>query len=148
MDYVLLAAAVRGADRTACRAARGSTENVVELMASKIQKLDPSARAALEIGATLAVVIGPAGRIAGYTLAADLSVASDAPDRHYRPGVRLRARDGFCPLAPRVLPASAVPAPDALLLSVSVDGGPAHRPGRRRSRDATRSVVRAGRCNR
>ncbi len=87
----------------------------------------PADAAALEIGATLAVVIGPAGRIAGYTLAADLSVASDAPDRHYRPGVRLRARDGFCPLAPRVLPASAVPAPDALLLSVSVDGGPAQR---------------------
>lgn len=84
--------------------------------------------AELEIGATLAIVIGPgAGAIAGFTLAADLSVASDAPDRHYRPGVRLRARDGFCPLASRVLPASAVPAPDARVLSVAIDGGPAHR---------------------
>lgn len=85
------------------------------------------ADAELEIGATLAIVIGHGGSIAGYTLAADLSVASDAPDRHYRPGVRLRARDGFCPLASRVVPASAVPAPDARVLSVSIDGGPARR---------------------
>lgn len=81
----------------------------------------PADATALEIGATLAIVIGPRG-IAGYTLAADLCVASDAVDRHYRPGVRQRARDGFCPVAPRVLPASAVPAPDALELVTSIDG--------------------------
>jgi 5-oxopent-3-ene-1,2,5-tricarboxylate decarboxylase / 2-hydroxyhepta-2,4-diene-1,7-dioate isomerase len=88
----------------------------------------PADAPALEIGATLAIVIGSgAGRIAGYTLAADLSVASDAADRHYRPGVRQRARDGFCPLAARVVPASEVPSPDALSLTVSIDGEVAQR---------------------
>jgi 5-oxopent-3-ene-1,2,5-tricarboxylate decarboxylase / 2-hydroxyhepta-2,4-diene-1,7-dioate isomerase len=83
----------------------------------------PADAEALEIGATLAVVIGSgANRIAGYTLAADLSIASDAVDRHYRPDVRQRARDGFCPLASRVLPAADVPSPDALKLVVSIDG--------------------------
>lgn len=95
------------------------------------------ADAAVEVGATLAVLIGRPTRrvaaadalahVAGYTLAADLCLASDAPDRHYRPGVRQRARDGFCPLAPRVVPASAVPAPDELQLTVSIDGAPAQR---------------------
>lgn len=88
----------------------------------------PADAPALEIGATLAIVMGP-GHVAGYTLAADLGIASDAIDRHYRPGVRQRARDGFCPLASRVLPAADVPSPDALNLVVSIDGEVVQRAG-------------------
>lgn len=88
----------------------------------------PADAPALEIGATLAIVMG-AGHVAGYTLAADLGIASDATDRHYRPGVRQRARDGFCPLASRVLPAADVPSPDALTLVISIDGEVVQRAG-------------------
>jgi len=92
----------------------------------------PADASELEVGASLAIVIGRTACcvaeaqaldfIAGYTIAADLSVALDTPDRHYRPNVRLRARDGFCPLGPRVWPAAAVARPDALAVSVAVDG--------------------------
>jgi 5-oxopent-3-ene-1,2,5-tricarboxylate decarboxylase / 2-hydroxyhepta-2,4-diene-1,7-dioate isomerase len=91
---------------------------------------------AVEIGASLAIVIGRTACrvaeaqaldfVAGYTIAADLSVASDAPERHYRPAVRQRARDGFCPLGPRVVEAARVPAPDALAVSVAIDGVVVH----------------------
>lgn len=99
----------------------------------------PADAEALEIGATLAIVIGSgASRIAGYTLAADLSIASDTTDRHYRPGVRQRARDGFCPLAARVLPAATVSSPDALNLTLSIDGETVQRTS---TADRVRSVA-------
>ena len=91
---------------------------------------------ALEIGASLGIVIGRTAcrvaaddaldHVAGYTIVADISVPPDHPEgtegSHYRPGVRLRARDGFCPIGPRVVPAAEVAAPDALAVQVVVDG--------------------------
>jgi 5-oxopent-3-ene-1,2,5-tricarboxylate decarboxylase / 2-hydroxyhepta-2,4-diene-1,7-dioate isomerase len=83
----------------------------------------------LEFGAALAAVIGrPArslaatdalGHVAGWLLVADLCVPHAV---YYRPSLRWRVRDGFCPLGPEVAPRDAVPAPDALTLSVQVDG--------------------------
>lgn len=94
----------------------------------------PDGEAALEVGASLAIVIGrPAcrvaaaeamGCIAGYLIAADFSLPLAS---HYRPSVPLKARDGFCPLGPRVVPASQVPDPDALAIEVRIDGEVAHR---------------------
>lgn len=94
----------------------------------------PAGEAALEIGASLAIVIGrTACRIAaadalacvaGYLIAADVSLPLAA---HYRPSVRLKARDGFCPLGPRVVPASQLADPDALAIEVRIDGELAHR---------------------
>jgi 5-oxopent-3-ene-1,2,5-tricarboxylate decarboxylase/2-hydroxyhepta-2,4-diene-1,7-dioate isomerase len=88
----------------------------------------------LELGATLAAVIGqpcchvaPAqalGQVAGWLLVADLCVPHAVL---YRPSLRWRARDGFCPLGPAVVPREAVPEPDALTLSVEVDGHELHR---------------------
>mgnify|MGYP001281240477 CR=1 FL=1 len=87
----------------------------------------------LEVGACLAVVIGRAACrvaaveadavIAGYLLVADLCVPHQS---FYRPSVRLRARDGSCVLGATRLPRSVVAQPDALTITVSVDGRPVH----------------------
>lgn len=94
----------------------------------------PAGEAALEVGASLGIVIGriacmvPAARaldhVAGYLAALDFSLPLAA---HYRPAARLKARDGFCPLGPAVVPAAAVADPDALVIEVSIDGVVAHR---------------------
>lgn len=87
---------------------------------------------ALEMGATLAVVIGRTACrvsreaamdvVAGYAIANDICVPQDNVGRHYRPSLRYRVRDGFCPLGPKVTPAGDVPDPDVLGVRVMVDG--------------------------
>ncbi len=87
----------------------------------------------LEFGATLAAVIGRPARsvpaagaldhVAGWLLVADLCVPHAV---YYRPSLRWRVRDGFCPLGPAVAPRAAVPEPDALTLSVAVNGQVVH----------------------
>lgn len=93
----------------------------------------PAGVAALEVGAALGLVIGrPACRVAaadalahvaGLVVVADLSVPHES---FYRPSVRLKARDGFCPLGPRVWPRAAVADLDALAVRVAVDGRTVH----------------------
>ncbi|MEN9626954.1 MAG: fumarylacetoacetate hydrolase family protein [Pseudomonadota bacterium] len=88
---------------------------------------------ALEVGAALGLVIGrTAGRlradealsaVAGVVAVADLSVPHAS---FYRPSVRLKARDGFCPLGVPV-PLHAVGDVDALAVAVSVGGQVVHR---------------------
>ena len=83
----------------------------------------------LEIGASLGLVIGrPCCRlsedralesVAGYLIVNDLSVPH-LP--YYRPSIPFKARDGFCPLGPRVAPRTALANPDALTIRVYVDG--------------------------
>lgn len=83
----------------------------------------------LEVGACLGVVIGRTacavtqGRaldfVAGYLIVNDICVPHSV---YYRPSIRLRARDGFCPMGPRVVPRSALPNPDGLQVRVFVDG--------------------------
>ncbi len=83
---------------------------------------------AVEVGASLGIVIGRTacrvtadeaeGVVAGYLVAAELSLPSDS---HYRPAVRLKARDGFTVLGP-VVPAAEVDDPDALALQLVVNG--------------------------
>lgn len=94
----------------------------------------PAGAAALQAGASLGIVIGrvacrvTAGdalrHVAGYLVAADFSLPLPG---HYRPSVRLKARDGFCPIGPAVVPAAAVPDPDDLPVEVALDGVLAHR---------------------
>jgi len=89
----------------------------------------PTGVVGLHIGASLAIVIGQTAcrvprsqalaHVAGYTTALDIHQPLAS---HYRPAVRQRARDGFCPMGPAVVPASAVPQPDALAVQVWVDG--------------------------
>lgn len=85
------------------------------------------------LGATLGIVVGRTAcrltmadamqHVAGYLVAADLGLPLSS---HYRPAVRARARDGFCPLGAAV-PASCIADPDNLPVIVRVDGQQRHR---------------------
>jgi 5-oxopent-3-ene-1,2,5-tricarboxylate decarboxylase / 2-hydroxyhepta-2,4-diene-1,7-dioate isomerase len=88
----------------------------------------PASAPALQTGPGLGLVIGrtacrvPVASaldwVAGYLVANSLSLPITS---HYRPAVRLMARDGFCPLGPAV-PASQVADPDALAVTLALDG--------------------------
>jgi 5-oxopent-3-ene-1,2,5-tricarboxylate decarboxylase/2-hydroxyhepta-2,4-diene-1,7-dioate isomerase len=83
----------------------------------------------LEIGASLGVVMGRTACaltarnaldfVAGYVIVNDISVPHSV---YYRPSIRFKARDGFCPMGPAVVPRAAVPDPDKLQVKVFVDG--------------------------
>lgn len=83
----------------------------------------------LEMGACLGVVIGQMACrvpesaalqvVAGYTIANDVSVPHDS---YFRPAVRHKCRDGFCPVGPWVVGARHVADPDRLSIRVLVDG--------------------------
>jgi 5-oxopent-3-ene-1,2,5-tricarboxylate decarboxylase/2-hydroxyhepta-2,4-diene-1,7-dioate isomerase len=89
----------------------------------------PAAAAELEVGACVGIVLGrtacrltEAGaldHVAGFLIVNDVSVPH--PD-YYRPSVRYKARDGFCPLGPRVTARTAAGDPDALVIRTYVDG--------------------------
>lgn len=93
----------------------------------------PHGTAALEIGASLGIVIGRTTcrvaradalrQVAGYVIVNDVSVPITS---HYRPSVRFKARDGFCVFGPQVVAAGSVSAPDALAVRVSVNGERVH----------------------
>ena len=82
----------------------------------------------LEMGATLGVVIGRTAshvtaaealnHVAGYVVLNDISVPHAS---FYRPSIRFKCRDGFCPISP-VVPKEAVADPDQLAITVSLDG--------------------------
>lgn len=89
----------------------------------------PSDVDALQMGAALGVVIRctacrvPAESaldyVAGYTVVNDVSVPHDS---YYRPSIRLKCRDGFCPISPVIVDRTRVADPDALVVRVFVDG--------------------------
>lgn len=90
----------------------------------------PTGTPALELGASLGLVIGRTAcrvseaqaldLVAGGCIVADVCIPHD---RFYRPSVRLRARDGHCPIGPVVRPLAD---PDALAVRVWVDGQLVH----------------------
>ncbi|HZG72032.1 MAG TPA: fumarylacetoacetate hydrolase family protein [Chondromyces sp.] len=83
----------------------------------------------LQIGAALGVVIGKNATkvredealdyILGYTIVNDVSVPHDSV---YRPAIRQKARDGFCPVGPWIIERDAITNPDALTISVYING--------------------------
>jgi 5-oxopent-3-ene-1,2,5-tricarboxylate decarboxylase/2-hydroxyhepta-2,4-diene-1,7-dioate isomerase len=89
----------------------------------------PAGMSELEVGPCLGLVIGrtacrvPEERalhhVAGYLIVNDVSVPHDT---FYRPSIRFKARDGFCPLGPAVVPRHAIDDPNALILRTYVDG--------------------------
>jgi 5-oxopent-3-ene-1,2,5-tricarboxylate decarboxylase/2-hydroxyhepta-2,4-diene-1,7-dioate isomerase len=86
-----------------------------------VGELEASAMLGLVIGATACRV--DEGRahdfIAGYTIVNDVSVPH--PD-YFRPSVRHKARDGFCPVGPRITPRDSVGNPDELAVRTFIDG--------------------------
>ena len=91
--------------------------------------LVPADAPELEMGATLGVVIGRTAcrvhadqaldHVAGYTIMNDVSVPHAS---FYRPSMRFKCRDSFCPTGPVVVPRQLVANPDALHITVAVDG--------------------------
>jgi 5-oxopent-3-ene-1,2,5-tricarboxylate decarboxylase/2-hydroxyhepta-2,4-diene-1,7-dioate isomerase len=89
----------------------------------------PSAVDAVEIGATLGVLIGrdatrvPRGRatevIAGYTIVNDVTIPHAGL---FRPPLRFKCRDGFCPVGPWVIARDAIPSAGALAIRARVNG--------------------------
>jgi len=89
----------------------------------------PAGVDALEIGATLGIVIGreacrvgeaeALACVAGYTVCNDVSVPHAS---FYRPSLRFKCRDGFLPVGPWVVAARHVAEPDALAVRVHLDG--------------------------
>ena len=83
----------------------------------------------LEVGACLGIVIGrtacnvpeAAGLdyVAGYLIVNDVSIPHP---NYYRPSIRYKARDGFCPLGPRVVACAEVADPNALTIRTYIDG--------------------------
>jgi 5-oxopent-3-ene-1,2,5-tricarboxylate decarboxylase/2-hydroxyhepta-2,4-diene-1,7-dioate isomerase len=83
----------------------------------------------LEMAAMLGVVIATTAcrisesraddHIAGYVIVNDVSVPHP---NYYRPSVRYKARDGFCPVGPKVALPKAVGNPDELAIRTYVDG--------------------------
>jgi 5-oxopent-3-ene-1,2,5-tricarboxylate decarboxylase/2-hydroxyhepta-2,4-diene-1,7-dioate isomerase len=89
----------------------------------------PAGIAELEAAACLGVVIGrtacnlsearAADYIAGYLIVNDVSIPHA---NYYRPSIRYKARDGFCPLGPGVTARAAIANPDALRIRTYIDG--------------------------
>lgn len=88
----------------------------------------PSDADALEMGATLGVVIGQTAsklsvadalnHVAGYVVVNDISVPHES---FYRPSMRFKCRDGFCPMG-AYTPKEMIANPDALTVTVLIDG--------------------------
>ena len=87
----------------------------------------------LEIGACLGVVFGSRAsrvsadqamaHVAGYRVVGDLYAPHES---FYRPAIKQRCRDGFCPMGP-VVDAGRVPDPGQLDIEVRIDGAVAQR---------------------
>lgn len=83
----------------------------------------------LQPGPALGVVIGKRAsrvseadamsHVAGYTIINEFSLPEDS---YYRPAVKAKCRDGFCPIGPELVPASQIADPNALTLRLSVNG--------------------------
>lgn len=88
----------------------------------------PAGLSRLEMGAALGLVIGKQAvavdeenalaYVAGYTIINDVSVPHDSV---YRPAVRYKARDGFCPIGPWIIDRQEVDTPDDLTIRVFIN---------------------------
>lgn len=88
----------------------------------------PSDVTELEVGAALGIVIGKTAirikesdaqnYIKGYVIANDVSVPHEG---YFRPAVKHKARDGFCPIGPWVIEQGSVKNPDSLSIRVYVN---------------------------
>jgi 5-oxopent-3-ene-1,2,5-tricarboxylate decarboxylase/2-hydroxyhepta-2,4-diene-1,7-dioate isomerase len=73
----------------------------------------------VEIGASIAMVIGAPGTVSGYVLVNDLSVPHAS---FFRPPVKFKNRDGFLGIGPRVTPVLDAGDPAQFTLTVRING--------------------------
>ncbi|KAF0866190.1 fumarylacetoacetate hydrolase family protein [Pseudomonas sp. LD120] len=83
----------------------------------------------LQPGPALGVVIGKRAsrvslenaleHVAGYTIVNEFSLPEDS---YYRPAVKAKCRDGFCPIGPQLVPAADVADPHQLSIELFVNG--------------------------
>lgn len=78
----------------------------------------PTRVAEVEIGATIAMVIGDHGQVAGYVLMNDLSIPHGS---FFRPPVKFKNLDGFLGIGERLLPADQAGDPAAFTLEVRIN---------------------------
>ena len=88
----------------------------------------PSGVEALRAGGTLAIEISHTTRrltehnalscVAGYRVANDISIPETS---YYRPAIRQRCRDGFCPVSRATANVTTVPHPDRLVIHIFVN---------------------------
>ncbi|OOG46180.1 fumarylacetoacetate hydrolase family protein [Polaromonas sp. A23] len=79
----------------------------------------PARVSEVEIGATIAMVMGVAGTAAGYVLMNDLSVPHAS---FFRPPVKFKCLDGFLGIGERLVPANEAGDPSGFMLEVRING--------------------------
>lgn len=89
----------------------------------------PKGEDAVQVGAALGIVFGKTATnvpeenvldyIAGYTVVNDVSIPHDS---FYRPAIKNKVRDGFCPVGPWIIDRDTVKDPDDLIIRVHVNG--------------------------
>jgi len=80
----------------------------------------PTELEAVEVGATVALVLGTGGQVAALRLLADVS---EPHGNHFRPPVKSRCRDGFLVVGAAV-ETHAAPRPEGCVLTLAFDGQP------------------------
>ena len=73
----------------------------------------------VEVGATIAMVIGEAGAVAGYVLMNDLSIPHAS---FFRPPVKFKCLDGFLGIGSAMVPAGEAGDPATFTLEVRING--------------------------
>jgi 5-oxopent-3-ene-1,2,5-tricarboxylate decarboxylase / 2-hydroxyhepta-2,4-diene-1,7-dioate isomerase len=73
----------------------------------------------VEIGATIAMVMGEDGQVQGYVLMNDLSIPHAS---FFRPPVKFKCLDGFLGIGERLLPADQAGVPATFTLEVRING--------------------------
>ncbi|MGH8760856.1 MAG: fumarylacetoacetate hydrolase family protein [Burkholderiales bacterium] len=73
----------------------------------------------VEVGATIAMVMGEAGQVAGYVLMNDLSIPHAS---FFRPPVRYKCLDGFLGVGAQAVPADRAGDPASFTLEVRING--------------------------
>ena len=73
----------------------------------------------VEVGASIAMVMGAAGAVAGYVLVNDLSIPHAS---FFRPPVKFKCLDGFLGIGERLVPASEAGNPSTFSLEVRING--------------------------
>lgn len=79
----------------------------------------PARVSQVEVGASIAAVMGPARRLAGYVLVNDLSIPHTS---FFRPPVKFKCLDGFLGIGPALLAAEAAGDAARFVLEVRING--------------------------